>query len=81
MANKQELEATVPIVVELGKQRKRRIRDLKRGRGKLMDEVADVIDQVKTDLGDEAAGKVVVPIVVVYRKKSKRKNKVRLFPF
>jgi hypothetical protein len=61
-----------PIVVSLGKQRRKRIRQLKRGRGKLMREVAQVLDQVRGSFGDRAEGKLLVPVVLVYRQKQRR---------
>jgi hypothetical protein len=61
-----------PIVIDLGKEKRKRIKDLKRGRGKLLDDVARVLEEVRSTLGEEAGGKQLVPIVVVYRKKSRR---------
>lgn len=74
-------EVTQPIIIDLGKQRPKHIKRLKRGQGKLWDEVVDVIDEVNLQLGEEAEGKVLVPIVMVYRKKGKRKRVNPLFPF
>ena len=66
-----EIQVTNPIVVNLGKQGRKQIKALRRGRGKLMDEVMDVTEQVQRNLGDQANGKILVPIVVVYSKKRK----------
>ncbi len=63
------VEITPPIVVDLGKQRPKRIKALERGRGKLMNEVTDVLAQVQISLGDEAEGKTLVPIIVLYERK------------
>jgi hypothetical protein len=65
-------QTVAPIVVSLGKESRKRIRQLKRGRGKLVDEVAHVMDQVRTSFGDHAEGKVLVPVVLVYRRKRRR---------
>jgi hypothetical protein len=62
-------EITAPIIIDLGKQRNKRIKRLKKGRGKLWSEVADVLGEVRESLGEEADGKVLVPVVLVYRKK------------
>jgi hypothetical protein len=67
-----ETEIMAPIIVSLGKKRKKQIKRLKRGKGRTMDEVLDVVDQVQANLGDQAAGKILVPIVVVYRQKQRR---------
>jgi Family of unknown function (DUF6200) len=65
-------QSVAPVVVSLGKQRRKRIRQLKRGRGKLMREVAQVLDQVRGSFGDHAEGKLLVPVVLVYRQKRRR---------
>lgn len=70
-----------PIVVELGKRRRKQIKKLRNGEGPLVKEVADVIDQVRAELGDELNGKVLLPVVVVYRKKSRRARSTLRGPF
>ena len=65
-------EVTSPIIVSLGKKKKKVIKRLKRGKGRAMEEVMDVIDQVQENLGDDGAGKIIVPVVVVYRQKQRR---------
>ena len=67
-----EPEVMAPIILSLGKKKKKQIRQLKRGKGRTMDEVLDVLEQVQTNLGDQAAGKILVPIVVIYRQKQRR---------
>ena len=62
-------EITTPIIVSLGKKKKKVIKRLKRGKGSAMDEVLDVVEQVQANLGDDAAGKIIVPVVVIYRQK------------
>jgi hypothetical protein len=61
-----------PIIVSLGKKKKKQIKQLKRGKGGAMDEVMDVVAQVQEKLGSDAGDKILVPIVVVYREKSRR---------
>lgn len=68
-----------PIIIDLGKKKRKRIRQLKRGRGRLMGDVYDVVDEVRDSLGDEAKGKEFVPVVVIYRRKRKRGGKA-VFP-
>jgi hypothetical protein len=65
-------EITTPIIVSLGKKKKKVIKRLKKGKGAAMDEVLDVVEQVQANLGDDAAGKVIVPVVVIYRQKMRR---------
>ncbi len=62
--------------------KRKHVKRLKRGEGKLAEEVLDVLDEVVEELGDELDGGALVPIVMVYerkRKKSKR-NTIEL-PF
>jgi len=63
-----------PIIIDLGKEKRKRIKDLKRGRGRLMNEVAGVINEARMNLGAEADGKEFIPIILIYRKKRKRKG-------
>lgn len=65
-------DVTAPIIVSLGKKKKKAIKRLKRGKGGTMDEVMDVIDQVQANLGEQAAGKILVPVVIVYKQKQRR---------
>ena len=65
-------EVTAPIIVSLGKKKNKVIKRLKRGKGAAMEEVMDVIDQVQTNLGEEANGKIIVPVVIIYRRKERR---------
>lgn len=67
-------EMTQPVIIDLGRQRARSLRDLKNGEGKLWDEVLDVADEVKEMLGVDAEGKVLIPIVMLYQQKSGRLN-------
>lgn len=72
-----ESEVTLPIVIDLGRVKKKRVRELKRAEGPLLDDVDDAVEHVRARLGDEADGKTFVPVVLVYRKKRKKKKKNR----
>ena len=61
-----------PVVVDLGKQKKRDINDLKNGCGPLMTEVNTAVEGARGKLADGDKNKPVVPVVVIYRKKRKR---------
>jgi hypothetical protein len=67
-------DSTVPIVIDAGKVRRKRIKDLKRGQGKLVAEVADAVEQVRRGLGDEALNKQFVPVVLVYRRRGSKRR-------
>ena len=65
-------EMTQPVVIDLGKQKARKLKDLKAGSGPLWEDMLAVVDEVREVLGEEAAGKIFVPVVMIYQKKSKR---------
>jgi len=67
-------EMTQPVIIDLGKQKAKSLRELKEGEGKLWDEVLDVAEEVKEMLGAEAEGKVFIPIIMLYQKKSGRRR-------
>jgi len=68
-------EELSPIILRLGKKKKRAIKDFKRGRGRLMDEVEQTLTEVRAGLGAAANGKDLVPVVMIYREKPKRKRR------
>lgn len=57
-----------PIVVSLGLARRTLLSKLTRGEGDLVEEVRQAIAQVREQLGDEAAGWELAPVVVIYEK-------------
>ena len=71
---KSSTEMTQPVIIDLGKQRASTLKELKKGEGKLWDEIFDVVDEVKEMLGDEANGKVLIPIVMLYKEKSRSRR-------
>ena len=64
-------EVVAPIIVSLGKKKRKAIKRLKRGKGGVLDEVMDVVEQVQENLGAEAEGKIILPVVVIYQKKQR----------
>lgn len=74
------MSATItPVVVDLGKQKSKTLRALKNGEGPLMLDVTRVIEEVRAK-SSELASKELVPVVIVYRKKPKRKRR-GMMPF
>lgn len=65
-------DITPPVVVELGRQKKKKIKQLRAGRGPLADEVRQTVDEAIARLGSAAEGKTFVPVVLVYRRKERR---------
>lgn len=70
----------LPIVVRLGKQSKKRLQALERNEGKLVGEVKEALERVRESLGEEGEDKVLVPIVIVYKRKEKNRGRLQL-PF
>jgi hypothetical protein len=61
-------DTSAPIVVDMGKKRGKQIKQLREGRGKLMDEVNGLLDELK------AAGSMsptAQPVIIVVRQKKK----------
>jgi hypothetical protein len=56
-------------VLDLGKQRRKRIKELRRGEGKLMDEINASIEELRTA---GALGADTQPVVVVVRQKRRK---------
>jgi hypothetical protein len=69
-------ERVPPIVIDLGKKSKKKINALKRGEGTLAEDVRQALAQVREDLGPQSAQKELVPIVVVFKKKTKRRGRL-----
>jgi hypothetical protein len=69
LEDRRTAQMTAPVVVTLGKQSRKRIRQLKRGKGKLINEVSAVVEQVRSTFGQQGDDKVFVPVVLVYRRK------------
>lgn len=67
-------EMTQPVIIDLGKQRSKSIKELKNGEGELWDEVLEVADEVKEMLGAEAEGKVLIPVIMLYQEKTGRRR-------
>ena len=69
-----------PVVLDLGRTKRKLIRALKKGEGELMEEVAAAVEAVRSNLGAEVEGKVLTPVVIIYERRSRRR-KSGLLPF
>lgn len=69
-----EFDVTDPIIINLGKQKKKRIKNLLKGRGKLWAEVEGVIEEVGLLVENELDGKTIVPLVVIYKETPKKRR-------
>jgi len=64
-----------PIIIDLGKTKRKKARQLKKGRGTLLGDVQDALNEVATSMGEQASGKQLVPVVLLYEKKRKGRNR------
>ena len=80
-AGETKIDVTEPILLNLGKQKRKRIKKLMKGKGKIWDEVQEVIDEVSVMLDDELEDKAIVPLILVYRSKPKNKRARGFFGF
>jgi len=78
-SDEKNLEITEPIIINLGKQKRKRIKNLLKGRGKLLYEVEDVVEEVTSLLGEEMEGKAIVPLILVFQKKPKPRKSRGMF--
>jgi hypothetical protein len=62
-----------PIVMDVGKKRRRSIKRLKRGRGGLMGEIEQVVEDVRAEMGDAAEGREIIPVILIYERRPKRR--------
>ena len=63
-----------PVVLDLGRTKKKLIKALKQGEGPLMEDVSDAVEAIRANLSPELDGKALIPVVIVYEKKSSRKR-------
>jgi hypothetical protein len=68
-----------PLIVDLGKLRPKKVKQLKKGSGPYLDGVLPAIAQVRAEAGKRFEGKEIVPVVIIYEKKRKRRTLSSLF--
>lgn len=61
-----------PIIIDLGKRKKKEIKRMKQGEGDIREDVEEALVYAAEALGDKAKGKVLVPVVLIVEKKAKR---------
>ena len=70
------LESAVPVIMDAGSRSKASIRRLKEGRGPLMREVDDIVQEARSSSSVPAGG--ILPVVIVYRQKRRRRSRLRI---
>jgi hypothetical protein len=68
-------DRSAPVVLDLGKQRRKQIKQLRRGEGRLLDDINGAIEELRT-VG--TVGAATQPVVIIVREK-RRKTK-SMFP-
>ncbi len=69
--DQQETNQIPPVVVDLGAVKKKHIKRLRRGEGKLLPQIDEVLAVLKEELSDELGDRQLVPVVLVYEQKDK----------
>jgi hypothetical protein len=77
----EKTQSQTPVIVDLGKRKRKAIKDLKNGQGYLMTEVTDAVNRARATLPEADQNKPVVPVVILYRKKRKKGGRGGKFPF
>ncbi|MFY9622143.1 MAG: hypothetical protein WAM70_11425 [Pyrinomonadaceae bacterium] len=74
--NPQQDKTNLPLIVvrDLGSRKKKPIQDLKKGQGQLVAEVNDAIEEARAALPAADKNKTLVPVVIVYREKRKKRR-------
>lgn len=68
----EDADSLPAIVVDVGKVGRKAVQELKRGKGGLMQQIAHVVGSVRSQLGEDADDVPLLPVVIVYRQKSKK---------
>jgi len=72
---KREPVVNAPVILNIGKAKRKDIRLLREGQGPLVNEVQSALQEVAASLGEQAEGKQILPVVLIYRKKSRKKGR------
>ena len=64
-----------PVIVDMGSKKRKAIRRLRKGREEAMGEVAEIVEEVRQQLGERAEGAILLPVVVIYGRKRKRRRR------
>ncbi len=66
-------DRTAPVVLDLGKQRRKRIKQLRKGEGRLLDDINGAIEELRT-VG--TIGALSQPVVIVVREKARKTKSI-----
>jgi len=68
-----------PILIDLGRRSKKSIKALRRGEGKLVDEVESALEDARASLGGKYQGEL-LPVLVIIRQKEDSDSGILPFP-
>jgi len=68
-AGKSDSPASSVVIVDLGKQKRKEIKELRKGTGKLMDEVRDTLAELR---GNGTISSTAEPVVLIVREKLRK---------
>lgn len=63
-------DENAPVVIDLGKKSRKQVRRLRKGKGRLMDKVSEVVAELRADGSIAASAQPVIVVVRQRRKKS-----------
>lgn len=68
------MNITPPIVVDLGETREGAVTQFRSGHGQLVEDVKEVLRQVRSSARPERPGRIFVPIVLIYRRPQSKQD-------
>ncbi len=71
-----ETDTQSPIILDLGRQKRKQVRRLRKGRGKLVGSIQDLVGELKEEGAIESNAQ---PVIVVVREKRRRMDMARWF--
>jgi len=76
-----ETDLPIPVVVDVGATRKKKIKQLKKGEGSLMNEVKAIIREVEATHAEQLGDRKIWPVVLIYRQKKSKRKRLGGVPF
>ena len=76
-----EVPSQGPLIIDLGKQSKKKIKQLEGGEGELASRIEEAVSDAKRALNDPARAANVIPVIVMFEKKPKKRKGIGLLGF
>ncbi len=68
------ISQAAPLVIDLGKKKRKTARKIKKGRGPVLDHIDQAVQYTVESLGDHEGDAIIVPVVLIYERKRKRRR-------